>query len=85
MRPLETVAENIRRLTNESNFVMVLSEQDPTLAWIKHFTECPMCHVRYCSEDCRVEALKSYHRVACLGNFHLDDSHPINKLNNIWK
>lgn len=85
MRPLETIAENICRLTNHNDFVIPLAEYDPTLLWIKQFTQCPNCQVRYCSEDCRMQALNSYHRVGCLGAFHLDDTHPINKLNNVWK
>uniref|UniRef100_A0A1A9WRS9 Protein-lysine N-trimethyltransferase SMYD5 n=1 Tax=Glossina brevipalpis TaxID=37001 RepID=A0A1A9WRS9_9MUSC len=85
LRPLETVIENIRRLANQSNLAVPLTEYDPTAQWSKQFTCCPKCKVRYCSEDCRIEALKRYHRVACLGSYRNDESHPINKLNEIWK
>lgn len=85
MRPLETVTENVRRLASKPALVVPLLEHDPTKQWLEQFCCCPKCKVRYCSEDCRVEALKKYHRVACMGNYRADDSHPINRLNEIWK
>lgn len=85
MRPLETVLENVRRLANQPALVLPLMEHDPTAAWLEQFTQCPQCKVRYCSEDCRMEALKKYHKVGCMGAFRKDDSHPINVLNDIWK
>ncbi|XP_061393636.1 histone-lysine N-trimethyltransferase SMYD5 [Musca vetustissima] len=85
MRPLETVTENVRRLASNQTLVVPLTEHDPTKQWLEQFTVCPNCKIRYCSEDCRVEALKKYHRVGCMGNFRQDDSHPINRLNEIWK
>lgn len=85
MRPLETVTENVRRLANKPALVVPLIEHDPTKQWLEQFCCCPKCKVRYCSEDCRMEALKKYHRVACMGNYRTDDTHPINKLNEIWK
>ncbi|XP_017492241.1 PREDICTED: SET and MYND domain-containing protein 5 [Rhagoletis zephyria] len=85
MRPLETVTENVRRLANNKALVVPLIEHDPTKPWLQQFTKCERCKVRYCSEDCRIEALNKYHRVACLGAFHSDDTHPINVLNEIWK
>ncbi|XP_037812103.1 SET and MYND domain-containing protein 5 [Lucilia sericata] len=85
MRPLETVTENVRRLASKPALVVPLLEHDPTKQWLEQFCCCPKCKVRYCSEDCRMEALKKYHRVACMGSFRTDDSHPINRLNEIWK
>lgn len=85
MRPLETVSENLRRLTNQSNFGVPLTEHCQTTNWIKQFTLCPRCKVRYCSEDCRMEALKKYHKVACMCEFREDQTHPINMLNETWK
>lgn len=85
MRPLETITENIRRLANQPALAVPLTEYDPTAQWLKQFTSCSKCRVRYCSEECRIEALKRYHRIACLGSYRNDNSHPINKLNEIWK
>ena len=85
MRPLETVTENVRRLANQPALVIPLVEHDPTKQWLEQFCCCTRCKVRYCSEDCRIEAFKKYHRVACMGNYRTDDSHPINRLNEIWK
>ncbi|XP_067642634.1 histone-lysine N-trimethyltransferase SMYD5 [Eurosta solidaginis] len=85
MRPLETVTLNVRRLANNNALVVPLLEHDLTKPWIEQFTQCTRCKVRYCSEDCRIEALNKYHRIACMGAFHADDTHPINVLNEIWK
>ncbi|XP_030373563.1 SET and MYND domain-containing protein 5 isoform X2 [Scaptodrosophila lebanonensis] len=85
MRPLETVLANVRRLANNQTVSMPLLQHDPTAAWFQQFTQCARCKVRYCSEDCLMEAQKRYHRVACLGAFRADDTHPINILNETWK
>ncbi|XP_030571930.1 SET and MYND domain-containing protein 5 [Drosophila novamexicana] len=85
MRPLETLLENVRRLANNQAVMVPLVEHDPTAAWFSQFTQCARCKVRYCSEDCLVEAQKRYHRVACMGAFRADDTHPINVLNETWK
>ncbi|KAL7723668.1 hypothetical protein ACLKA6_007998 [Drosophila palustris] len=85
MRPLETLVENVRRLANNNAVVVPLVEHDPTAAWLPQFTQCARCKVRYCSEDCLVEAQKRYHRVSCMGAFRADDTHPINVLNETWK
>lgn len=85
MRPLETTIENVRRLANNNALVVPLSEHCPTSKWIKQFTNCPKCKVRYCSEDCRMDAQSKYHKVACMGVFRNDDSHLINVLNETWK
>lgn len=77
--------ENVRRLANDQSVTVPLIEHDPTAAWLPQFTQCPRCKVRYCSEDCLVEAQKKYHRVACMGAFRADDTHPINILNETWK
>ncbi|XP_053969518.1 histone-lysine N-trimethyltransferase SMYD5 [Anastrepha ludens] len=85
MRPLETVTENVRRLSNNNALIVPLAEHDPTTPWLEQFKQCARCKVRYCSEDCRIEALNKYHRVACMGAFYADDTHPINMLNETWK
>ncbi|KAL9899611.1 adipocyte plasma membrane-associated protein Hemomucin-like [Glossina fuscipes fuscipes] len=85
MRPLETITENIRRLANQSGLEVPSTLYNPTAQWLKQFTSSSKCRVRYCSEECRIEALKRYHRIACLGSYRNDNSHPINKLNEIWK
>ncbi|EDW51593.1 SET and MYND domain-containing protein 5 [Drosophila sechellia] len=85
MRPLETVLENVRRLASDPKVEVPLLQHDPTAQWVAQFTQCPRCKVRYCSEDCLMEAQKRYHRVACMGAFHSDDTHPINVLNETWK
>ncbi|EDW85184.1 uncharacterized protein Dwil_GK12748 [Drosophila willistoni] len=85
MRPLETVLENVRRLASDPKVEVPLLQHDPTASWVNQFTQCPRCKVRYCSEDCLMEAQKRYHRVACMGAFRADDTHPINVLNETWK
>ncbi|XP_017057223.1 SET and MYND domain-containing protein 5 [Drosophila ficusphila] len=85
MRPLETVLENVRRLASDPRVEVPLLQHDPTAQWVAQFTQCPRCKVRYCSEDCLMEAQKRYHRVACMGAFRSDDTHPINVLNETWK
>ncbi|KAL5274297.1 SMYD5 family protein [Megaselia abdita] len=85
MRPLETTEQNVRRLASDQSLSVPFQEHDPTKQWLDHFCVCVQCGVKYCSEDCRVDALKKYHKVACMGNFRQDDSHPINILNDTWK
>ncbi|KAH8288896.1 hypothetical protein KR054_011632 [Drosophila jambulina] len=85
MRPLETVLENVRRLASDPKVEVPLLQHDPTAAWVAQFTQCPRCKVNYCSEDCRMEADKRYHREGCMGAFRTDDTHPINVLNETWK
>lgn len=85
LRPLETTIENIRRLANNPTLVLPLSHHCPTSNWIQQFTVCPKCKVRYCSEDCRMDALNRYHKVACMGPYRCDETHPINVLNETWK
>jgi len=85
MRPLETAEQNVRRLTNISSITLPYPEMCPTKEWKDQFVECSECSVRYCSEDCKVEAFKKYHASACLGAFKNDDTHPVNVLNEIWK
>ncbi|XP_055924091.1 histone-lysine N-trimethyltransferase SMYD5 [Eupeodes corollae] len=85
MRPLETTLENVRRLSNNSALVIPFPEHCPTINWLPQFTFCQKCKLRYCSEDCRMEAFKKYHKVACMGPFVGDDTHPINVLKDIWK
>ncbi|KAH8416253.1 hypothetical protein KR009_010746, partial [Drosophila setifemur] len=85
MRPLETVQENVRRLASDPHVEVPLPQYDPTTAWAAQFTQCERCEVSYCSEDCLMEAQKRYHRVCCLGQFRLDDTHPINRLIETWK
>lgn len=85
MRPLETAQLNVQRLTNDPSIVLPLPEHCPTKEWLPHITFCPQCGVKYCSEECRVESLKKYHTVCCLGVRKNDETHPINILNDKWK
>lgn len=85
MRPLETTEQNVRRLASDQTISVPFQEHDPTKQWLDQFCVCVQCGTKYCSEDCRVDALKKYHTVACMGNFRQDDSHPINILNDSWK
>jgi len=72
-------------LASDPQVDVPLLQHDPTAQWVAQFTQCPRCKVRYCSEDCLMEAQKRYHRVACMGGFRSDDTHPINVLNETWK
>ena len=85
MRPLESTEENVRRLANDSSITLPYPECCPTRNWITQFTECPLCGVRYCCQDCQVEAFKKYHQTCCMGVFRNDDCHPINILNETWR
>lgn len=85
MRPLETSERNVQRLANDPSITLPLPEYCPTQQWMEQFTQCPQCGIRYCSEDCRIEANKKYHTVACMGNRRYDETHPINILNEKWK
>ncbi|KAH8421196.1 hypothetical protein KR009_006024, partial [Drosophila setifemur] len=60
MRPLETVQENVRRLASDPHVEVPLPQYDPTTARAAQFTQCERCEVRYCSEDCLMEAQKRY-------------------------
>lgn len=85
MRPLETAEINVKRLTNDPTVTLPLPQYCPTKEWLQQFTLCSQCGVKYCSEECRIEALKKYHAVACMGVHREDDTHPINILNDKWK
>lgn len=52
---------------------------------MNNFISCPDCKIRYCSENCRLEAYNKYHATLCLKlNLHNQD-HPLNQLNEAWK
>uniref|UniRef100_A0A0K8TT51 Protein-lysine N-trimethyltransferase SMYD5 n=1 Tax=Tabanus bromius TaxID=304241 RepID=A0A0K8TT51_TABBR len=85
MRPLETTEQNVRRLANDPTIRLPFPEHCPTKEWVSQMVTCSRCGVSYCSEDCRHEALQKYHKVACMGVFQDDMTHPINILNEKWK
>lgn len=84
MRPLETTEENIRRLASDQSISVPFQEHDPTQQYVNQFCMCVQCGARYCSQECRIDALKKYHAASCMGNFRQDDTHPINILNDTW-
>ncbi|XP_054264416.1 histone-lysine N-trimethyltransferase SMYD5 [Macrosteles quadrilineatus] len=77
MRPLESVEENVRRLTSR-HIGLPHPECDPTDK--SRHVSCPSCGVKYCSNSCQNLASQQYHRVLCYG-----PDHPINSLIDTWK
>lgn len=50
-----------------------------------HHTECPHCAVKYCTEDCRIDAAQKYHFSLCLKEKHNQLEHPVNQLTDAWR
>ncbi|BET01913.1 SET and MYND domain-containing protein [Nesidiocoris tenuis] len=63
MRPMETVVENFRRLSNNGSAVLPYPELCRTDK-SKH-TACESCRVGYCSERCKQIAEQQYHHMLC--------------------
>lgn len=83
LRPLETAEENAQRLTDDWKLTLPHPECCTTKKEL--ITECPDCGVKYCSAECRDEAYQRYHRILCIQSREKIDSHPLVKLNEIWK
>lgn len=85
LRPLETAETNVRRLTNDQTINLPYVECCPTQEWLLRQTIMCSCGVRFCSQDCFVKAMSTYHHTLCLGDQHENPEHPLNKLVETWK
>uniref|UniRef100_A0A336MSZ2 CSON006618 protein n=1 Tax=Culicoides sonorensis TaxID=179676 RepID=A0A336MSZ2_CULSO len=85
LRPLETAETNVRRLTNDGNISLPYMECCPTQEWLLRQTIMCNCGVRFCSQDCFVKAMSTYHHTLCLGDQSENPEHPLNKLIEAWK
>lgn len=65
MRPLETAEANAQRLANDKTLKLPYPGCCITLPWLEIHTTCPECGAKYCSEECRTEALSKHHTVIC--------------------
>lgn len=83
MLPLETAEQNVRRLAYDPTVVLPFSkEADPSLKVQGAIVECPETKFKFCSEECKSEALKKYHNlVGC----HLMPGQALDFVNEIWK
>ena len=57
----------------------------PTIPHVNNHTSCLKCGVKYCSNECLIEASNKYHTYLCLGNDVNNLQHPLNKLIEMWK
>ncbi|XP_058451730.1 histone-lysine N-trimethyltransferase SMYD5 [Malaya genurostris] len=85
LRPLETAATNVKRLTNDFTINLPYPEYCSVQSQYSKHTKCPDCMEIFCSVECLQNALHLYHRVLCLGINRTDESHPINVLVEFWK
>lgn len=85
LRPLETAETNVRRLTNDGDICLPYIECCPTQEWLLRQTIMCNCGVRFCSQDCFVKAMSTYHHTLCLGDQSDNPEHPLNKLIDAWK
>lgn len=83
MRPLECAEENARRLSGKTGLLLPYPQCCPTQK--DKQTECASCAVRYCSEQCRIEAWAQYHQVLCLKKKVRDGTHHLEILVDLWK
>ncbi|XP_074659216.1 protein-lysine N-trimethyltransferase SMYD5-like [Tubulanus polymorphus] len=83
MKSLETAESMARRLT--ANHGLELPYKQCCETNPNNHVSCPACRVVYCSEECRLQALKSYHESLCLKDRINDPEHPINKLQETWR
>ncbi|XP_014241295.1 SET and MYND domain-containing protein 5 [Cimex lectularius] len=63
LRPLETVEENVKRLTNNSNIIVPLPKLCST-DQSKH-RACELCEIQFCSDVCKELAFQQYHNAIC--------------------
>jgi len=80
---LETASDNLRRLTKDSSISLPFTEFD--VVHESSHVECPHCRLRYCSAVCREEAWRLHHQLLCLGPAQIDELHPSNVLDELWK
>lgn len=85
IRPLETVDENVARLTKGIHLEMGNPEFCPVLPTLDQHVTCPHCEIQYCSANCRNDAAQRYHMELCLGSRRDDPEHPINVVLEAWK
>lgn len=83
MRPLETAEANAQRLTDDRTLQLPYPECCITIPWLEKHTKCPECGAKYCSEDCRTEAL-AHHAFICKLNLPANNQ-PISELIEVWK
>ncbi|GAB0098024.1 SET domain-containing protein [Sergentomyia squamirostris] len=65
LRPLETAEQCARRLANDSTITLPHPECCLVVKTLSTHRKCEECGVKYCSEECRVEAFEKYHRTLC--------------------
>ncbi|KAI4487400.1 hypothetical protein M0804_005549 [Polistes exclamans] len=83
LKPLETAEENARRLTSKPDIILPHMECCETKKNL--ITECSACGIKYCSNECKNEAIERYHKVLCLQSRDKNDDHPLLQLNETWK
>ncbi|CAG9859514.1 unnamed protein product [Phyllotreta striolata] len=82
LRPLETAQENASRLTGQS---VELPYSECCATDKSKMTKCSDCPALYCSDQCKFEALESYHSIICVHSEDPNSQHPLVKLNETWK
>ncbi|XP_050420382.1 histone-lysine N-trimethyltransferase SMYD5 [Adelges cooleyi] len=81
LSPLETVKENIGRLTNYEITEVPYEEFCPTKDNVKSHVQCEFCKVYYCSHKCLESAYNQYHQLLC----RPDKSDPLHQLEELWR
>lgn len=84
MRPLETAEANAQRLANDRSLTLPYADCCITVPWLDKHTKCAECGAKYCSEECRTNALAKYHAYICKINLPTNNQ-PISELVEVWK
>jgi len=80
--PLETIKENIIRLTNNNVREIPFQEYCPVQdKLINNFVQCESCKVWYCSRICLENAYNQYHKLLC----RPDSNDPLHQLEELWR
>lgn len=82
MLPLETAEQNVRRLAFNPAVVLPFPEADASLKVQAAIVECPETKFKFCSEACKAEAEKKYHKLV---GAHLMPGQALDYVNEIWK
>lgn len=80
MLPLENAEQNVRRLAFNPAVVLPFPEADASLK--TSIVECAETKFKFCSESCKAEAEKKYHKLV---GPHLMPGQALDYVNEIWK
>ncbi|VVC40614.1 SET domain [Cinara cedri] len=79
--PLESISENITRLTNAMITEVPFEDHCPVNNLVQNFVQCESCKVWYCSRKCLETAYNRYHQLLC----RPDGNDPLHDLEELWR